>query len=657
MYYDHSPPQKWGQSFPSETKSWNHIGEQHSSIQYASQFRDGIAMAHPAGLDNIDLLRIPKNTHNSHDISQQFLPQETSRENSFENKLDPKWKIKCYEPIAHSNPTLSACSRKFSIGSPTKGPGVGSFSKPPSSLVNFHEILRCFLAIKIIFSSIKKSEGSSLGQSAIPRGSVYKVYVILCQRLLQSSSNVSKYTAESLVLGHSAFGKLTNLIHPDHVTRRLGKRGNSKYHYIGLTWNRATVDDDTLQLAELEVQKIRQHSKKCLPISDNKHNQNKGAEDPLTKPRELSETSSRRDISTTLTNGGQTFITPNCIPQQSKWAKDNTERSLVVLRDYGVELSPLITNFNSGCFSHENPDSLPKSVYHAMLKLQAASASREIYLHLYFIIMVMILPVVIASDTEVGATSKHHFRQAVNTCVAIIESDINNLSIIDEPSLKIFLAILKKMAHLSEMSSCKIKTPYTHSILEEVITRLEFAVAKEPNDFTNLSSIETMYIRSIMVSMNAYNFNVVEPDEVNSDAVADSISSLASLLRQTAIKSKGEIQKIPHLKEEQGTDYMAQDIPHKVLHIVLKNFHEVTLSKPLFLKLPMAIFTSILSGYGNWIQTDSLTNFKKVDADFAKEGFRFSWFFSSMYHEYIKILSEVVALNETLTETCAARMR
>ena len=58
---------------------------------------------------------------------------------------------------------------------------------------------------------------------SVPRGRVYANYVSRCG------------TERVTVLNPASFGKLVRVIFPDIKTRRLGVRGESKYHYCNLT--------------------------------------------------------------------------------------------------------------------------------------------------------------------------------------------------------------------------------------------------------------------------------------------------------------------------------------------------------------------------------------------------------------------------------------
>lgn len=124
------------------------------------------------------------------------------------------------------------------------------------SAINYHELLRTFLAIKILNDMmIEIHPNSSQDQmgTSIPRLSVFKTYFIICQKLITrypSSSNTAN-EQQKLVLGQSKLGKLIKMVFPKLPIKRLGSRGESRYHYLGVVWNEHIIDDNIKQLCEL----------------------------------------------------------------------------------------------------------------------------------------------------------------------------------------------------------------------------------------------------------------------------------------------------------------------------------------------------------------------------------------------------------------------
>jgi hypothetical protein len=74
---------------------------------------------------------------------------------------------------------------------------------------------------------VRISQVCSKGKGSVPRGRVYANYASRCA------------TERITVLNPASFGKLVRVLFPGLKTRRLGVRGESKYHYV----NFALVDD------------------------------------------------------------------------------------------------------------------------------------------------------------------------------------------------------------------------------------------------------------------------------------------------------------------------------------------------------------------------------------------------------------------------------
>lgn len=80
---------------------------------------------------------------------------------------------------------------------------------------------------------VKGAEGQT-----IPRNSVYNEYQYSCGDFRLPTLNPA------------SFGKLVRIIFPKIATRRLGVRGASKYHYVGLT---LLVDNNRSDKARIQA--------------------------------------------------------------------------------------------------------------------------------------------------------------------------------------------------------------------------------------------------------------------------------------------------------------------------------------------------------------------------------------------------------------------
>lgn len=120
------------------------------------------------------------------------------------------------------------------------------------SNINFHELQRTFLAFKILDEILVIVPGDPNSQTyTIPRPFIYKVYFILCQHCIAKYPfSHDRDEEQNLLLGQSKFGKLLKIAFPLVKIKRLGSRGDSKYHFLGVKWNSALVSSDTIDLCE-----------------------------------------------------------------------------------------------------------------------------------------------------------------------------------------------------------------------------------------------------------------------------------------------------------------------------------------------------------------------------------------------------------------------
>ena len=79
----------------------------------------------------------------------------------------------------------------------------------------------------------------SKGKGSVPRGRVYANYASRCA------------TERITVLNPASFGKLVRVLFPGLKTRRLGVRGESKYHYVNFA-----LTEDQLDIREPPNQPI-----------------------------------------------------------------------------------------------------------------------------------------------------------------------------------------------------------------------------------------------------------------------------------------------------------------------------------------------------------------------------------------------------------------
>ncbi|GEQ68298.1 hypothetical protein JCM33374_g1966 [Metschnikowia sp. JCM 33374] len=416
------------------------------------------------------------------------------------------------------------------------------------------------------------------------------------------------------------------------TTTSLGKRGQSKSHYIGLTCNESMVDEDTIRLVNLDITDLRDYFKNLWQpakinlitrLKPKCHNQAMCSESnqvPMISP--IKSSYSFIDLMCKYPSGDCSpriwHVTPNTIPKQSLWAKVTMERSVEVLKGHGVNLDPLIANIFEFVFSGNDQYLISDTVIYSIMVLSNRSSPREAFLHLYLVVLLLIFPVTIASDQEVSMFDKLQLRVAVTNCVTKLEDEVSILSCIDEPSLATFIQILRKMIHISEMTSSSSNSSHAESVLKEMahdiksltITASEcgdFTVSKMA-DVTNIHNIGKAFQKVALVATQA-------------------MSSIASGITDSELYN---------------------DVPYQVFHLSAKLFHEVTLAVAEIVQLPMPVITSIILYYTNEMQQVSFAEFARRGPDLSKDTFKCWWVFSSMFQEYMCVMSEVIALSQAL---------
>ncbi|GEQ67618.1 hypothetical protein JCM33374_g1283 [Metschnikowia sp. JCM 33374] len=509
--------------------------------------------------------------------------------------------------------------------------------------VNFHELLRTFLAIKILFASVQRVGASPMKHLSVSCEEVYKVYYILCQKLIQKSG-ISYSISGNIVLGHSKLGKLTNLIYPNIVKKRLGKRGKSKSHYVGFTWNKSLVDTDVLKLIDLGLPQIKEyfgHSHIKVEPASSFHRVGKKPQEAQKRISRGIEAQPRRDEPAVCGKPVHSYVdlsftypysdcsprdwetTPNKVPDQAPWVIDNLKRSVAALCEHDVGLEQLILDFKAGKYYDGNVAILPQAACRAINVLREASSEKEAFMHFYLV--------------------------SIKLCETRLDNEYTHCGSYDQVSLTVFIKVLRKMGSVIEMSSCKIKADYAEGVLSEMVRVLEMSGCASPESFDSLSPLEGTYIKSIILSMNAYNFKPVDENAKASDkSLTDAISKLAKTFKDSDMVTKDSMSRINYHEPAQELNRINLDVPFQAFKLGVRDFHQRTLAEPLVMKLPIPMISFIMLHKTHRMQYASFRDFGNHDPDFSTEIFKSWWVFSSMYQEYMSICSEIVSLIRSL---------
>ncbi|GEQ72722.1 hypothetical protein JCM33374_g6410 [Metschnikowia sp. JCM 33374] len=541
--------------------------------------------------------------------------------------------------------------------------------------VNFHELLRSFLALKILFGTLQPVETMFSGDFSLPRTSIYKVYYILCQKLIAKypTSSNSLSLQQNIILGQSKMGKLMRLAFPDLVMKRLGKRGHSKYNYVGFQWNYSVVDEDILNMLDLEVPEIqdtfndsrrkRDHTPNPSQVPETEHENYT----PKKNLEELEEPHTETTSSVIYQRPAYSFVdlsgkypssdcapriwksSPNTIPSQSKWAKDTMDKSVEILRGHSIDLDPLIQNFNAGIYSDDDPHGLSKTVTRAMERLFVDSSCGQISLHLYLAILLLIFPVIIASDQEVASSLKRQLQASLRNCITKFGCDLAQSAPGIKMKLGNFTSILKKMLTLNQMASVSVRTSSPEIVLQEIVNDVKRFVDSKIDPLSDMMHLEESFVTTTIHSFNAYNYDLFKdsPEEGQGD-VSDEILAIAKGFASAMLTSTEIMQSIPLSAKSEGLKDVTQDLPHQIFKLSVELFHDLCLNNSSILRLPFPIINYVLTQTMNEMQNFSFNDYRKRDAELSKEVFRSWWVFATMFQEYLQVISEVLALSQLM---------
>lgn len=315
-----------------------------------------------------------------------------------------------------------------------------------SPLLNKHEIIRIFLAIKIIFDAVQVVENSSKSEAFLLRASIYNSYYIICQKLSQKYRTCSNSIdlQFDIILSQSRFGRVFKLNFPDLNANRLGRRGNSKYCYREITWNKLLIDEGIKKLAEGNLSDIKNCFKRTQrdrkesgfnnlePVFLDNLGHNLGLK--LNPGIQLIKIADRKplysfvDLSNKFPGSYCSLriwkIVSGKLPKQSQWSIETMNNSLEALKHHGIDVAASIYYLQTQGLS---PESLNWFLEDALQKIQIlmeAYASEDAYLHLYLVVTLLISPVVFASDHELKTDCKPKLFTYLSIFVERLEADL-----------------------------------------------------------------------------------------------------------------------------------------------------------------------------------------------------------------------------------------
>lgn len=344
--------------------------------------------------------------------------------------------------------------------------------------INYHELLRTFLAIKILFDvliQLPPDADKEPQNYTIPRLSIYKTYYILCQKLIQKYPSASNTTHEQqkLILGQSKLGKLIKLVYPDLVIKRLGLRGESKYNYLGVLWNENVISDDIKdlsdnhELVELADFFNGEKSKAVLPKLGHKRTLSKSKVVKEEEPPSLRPPAQTTPSRQPLSSPNLSYVKPLLkFPTDENFTVLNDEENWfndVRVRVYAKNPYILRETIHSICFDYDNLLTTLGLLTGLIEKVVRPLSQSETYektdLSLYLIIIIEILPYLLLIKLLTNIDFLKNLRLNLLHVINNFNGELSKLnsSKFDLNNLTIFLILLKKLINLNDLLITFIK--------------------------------------------------------------------------------------------------------------------------------------------------------------------------------------------------------
>lgn len=553
-----------------------------------------------------------------------------------------------------------------------RSPGVamipsvaGILNNPLLSNIKFPELRRKFLAIKIIYDfAIEVKEGPQTLFS-LERYSMKLVHGIICRKLFKSS--MTTLTEKDVLVGRPQLGKLIKLVYPDLTSRRFGRRGNSVYHYVGITWNPSIVNEEVLRLLEVEKERYKPNSMKMreeLPMlvgTESKH---------IYKEKESELIDSKVHLSPSLKNTKRakySFVNmdskypANCSarllefvpgrpPKNSTWSKEIILKAIAALKRLNVDIEPLVQNFNIIIFSSDNLGKLYLAFAEAMAVLLTQASPEGAYLHFFLVILLLIFPICLASKEEISCANQEQIRQSLSGLISNINVYLTTFPAVISNYLLNFINIIRKMIHLSRLGRTVVKTSSVGNITNEIVRDIKRPAGNPDKLFTITTVTEELMFMSFMNATKAFKYDFFK--EISRNRPKDTSASLSNLT--LAFLKYGEagsvsILLIPEFMTPDDLSQAVYDLPFQIFKILLFGLHKFWLADPLTRQLPIPVISYIARQVHKGLQEISFMNYGKRNHGLSQETFKSWWIYSTMMEEYLSVLSEIAALSERLS--------
>lgn len=552
--------------------------------------------------------------------------------------------------------------------------------------INYHELLRTLLALKILLDiliELPKSENSL--NHTIPRLSIYKTYYIICQKLITQypSSTNTQSEQQKLILGQSKLGKLLKVVYPNLIIKRLGSRGDSKYNYLGVSWNERIVSDDVKALCDnydlpnlssIFTNSAKNTSRKSRKNSsyDAKSFSRSGSDAQI----RISSQEYKRNTSpdSIYMTPNFSFLNPYCkFTSDDKFNMVNMyadhqnwfyEKKQKVLRDLEGQLLISLKPSLDSMLLQENlntDDSFcENTIENLFLPLHDnCSHIKNLDLRLYAIIVLEVLPYLLLLCSPTESEFLKHLKINLNYFINNFSMRLRDRgldSFSSSLNLNKFLTIVKKLLNVNGMLLFLLNRPDKDidamaNDLERLLPDLTAQIDSEETSLLDSTSANNIFLANLLHTLRAFCLIPTKGESPDSSWSFDALK-LDSIFLQNFFShdlvnffhSFKNSSSHHDLNVPEHTSYKNGD--YRIL-LIYQLVHHNLLTPSIRHKYPALVCANSFSLILNEVMKLLFYDFQsKTIEDFSINQVKFKnwWTFNSFLQEYLTLISEVVSL-------------
>lgn len=550
--------------------------------------------------------------------------------------------------------------------------------------VNFHELLRSFLAIKVLHHALIQQSPSAEEPSTIPRVNIYKAYYILCQKLILRYPSASNSTSlqQKIILGQSKLGKLIKLVFPNLLSKRLGRRGKSKYNYLGLCWNSHVVNDEVIKLCEVDVDKLGEVFKIQKRPSDSLRSKSSTLRRHSSVHRPLLSQGHSDSLSLFLyenfpnqrVRASSSFINPNIFypvhdfsmqfllddkPGQNNWYNEARAKSWQALEDEGFDAEGIrMLICEPSLVSEEFADSLDglSDILFSWLT-QIEPSDTNIHLHFFMVILLELLFVLFQKDRALDSQKQRKLALNTEKIFLRIKTEIKQLDaeIVEKFDINPFLGVLSRLLHVCQLLTSFFKTDIHTYILKEMQDDvIRVITSKITQD--SLFEIHQLLVDTVFAVLTANNYlpqmRGVPLDVGGAEVVNDLVNVVESIVERDLTTFVESFMSNLRLDADKTFDGSTNDMQIDVVYAVLK-IVDAILTEDIILRFPIMVVQQLYAGLTTQMLKFVYLTHMSMKDDNRPQGnptFRLWYVLQSFIQEFLNILGELVALRHKLSE-------